>query len=152
MAKCIISACRRLPELKGSLLLTAIEMAHRANARSGVTFMSYSYIASKTHQSRRTAIRHIKRLGDLGILRVQRFWGPKNCWRINRYQFAIAWEKPQAYPPAQGGSDTMTPKLPVRQEEEKYGTLHSVENIKKKASDWLTTGSAAWNAVQNAKL
>lgn len=144
MAKNIISAVRRLPQLHGSLLLTALEIAHRANARSGICFMSYSYIASKTHQSRRTAIRHIHRLIELGIIRCQRFWGPRRLWGINRYTFAIPWEKPQAAPPHRINGDISSPRFPGRLDNEKYGTLEGRDKV----LGWLTPGSAAWRAAQ----
>ena len=109
----IITSVRQLPQLKGSLLLTALELAHRADGYNGCVSVAYSYLASKTHQSRRTAIRHIKRLIALGIITAHSFpprrqrsrWLPRRFrkrqragatpykWGVNRYRFIIAWEK-----------------------------------------------------------
>jgi hypothetical protein len=69
MSRDIITAIRQQSQLHGSLLLAAIELAHRADGNNGIVQISYSYLASKIHQSRRTAIRHINRLINLGIIR-----------------------------------------------------------------------------------
>ena len=146
MSKHIISALRQLPQLKGSSFLAAVELAHRANGHSGIAYVSYSYLASKTHQSRRTAIRQVNRLIGLGIIKCQRFWRPNKKWGVNRYQFVIPWHKPAQ----KGIGDTVSPKFPVRHaqdEEEKYGTLDGIENAKNRGREWLTPGSLAWHAA-----
>lgn len=150
MSKPIITSVRHLSQLRGSLLLTAIEIAHRANSRNGICFMSYTYIASKTHQSRRTAMRHVKRLLELGILRCQRFWGPHRLWGVNKYVFCIPWEKPTAFPPHTHSGDTSSLKFPVRQQEEKYGRVADVQKGQDKVLSWLTPGSLAWQAAQES--
>ena len=145
MSKHIISALRQLPQLKGSTFLAAVELAHRANGHSGIAYVSYSYLASKTHQSRRTAIRQVHRLIGLGIIKCQRFWGPNKKWGVNRYQFVIRWDKPGTAHPFNG--DKVSPRFPVRQEEEKYGTLDGIKRAKNRGRDWLTPGSLAWHAA-----
>src|SRR5918992_204512 len=117
MSKHIITSVRKLPQLKGSLLLTAIELAHRADSYHGCVSVAYSYLASKTHQSRRTAMRHIRRLIALGIITAQSFPPRRQRsrglprrfrkrqregmtpykWGVNRYRFVIAWDKPKPW-------------------------------------------------------
>lgn len=76
IAKTIIAAVRRLSQLRGSLLLTAMELAHRASDDGVTQHTRYSLLAAKCHYSLRTAIRHIHRLVALGIIQRQRFWRP----------------------------------------------------------------------------
>src|SRR6266478_7657486 len=136
----IIASIRKNPQLHGSLLLAAIELAHRADGQSGHVFMSYSLLAAKCHQSRRTAIRHIHRLLDLGIIKCQRYWQAGGRWGINQYRFVIRWRKPvQMY-----NGDISSPTLPFPNQEEKTGTLQQLEKGKARILSWLTEGSELW--------
>ncbi len=151
MSRDIITAIRQQSQLHGSLLLAAIELAHRADGNNGIVQISYSYLASKCHQSRRTAIRHIHRLINLGIIRCQRFWRPGNKWGVNRYIFLIRWEKPK---PAQtGNGDRMSSNLPKPENsKEKYGSLEGEENARQRVLGWLTPGSIAWQLAGGEQL
>ena len=91
MASPIITALRHRRDLKESLLHTAQELAHLASIY-GVARASYSYLALKCHCSRRTILRHIQRLVDLGIIRKTVLWIRGNYCEINTYRFQIAWE------------------------------------------------------------
>ena len=151
MSRNIIASLRQNDQLHGSLLLAAIELAHRANGNNGLVFMSYSLLAGKCHQSRRTAIRHVHRLLDMGIIRVQRFWGPNNRWGINKYVFLIRWERP-----AQTGrntaqtstGDSLAPTLPNTRETEKFGTLEQEKKGREMVKEWLSEGSSLWKLAQ----
>jgi hypothetical protein len=90
MATPIIAALRTRADLKESLLHTAQELAHLASI--------YAFLAQKCHCSRRTVIRHIQRLLDLGIIRKTVLWIRGNFCEINRYAFRIAWEKSRRWP------------------------------------------------------
>ena len=124
MSKHIITAIRQQSQLRGSLFQTAKELAHRADGNSGIATISYNYLASKIHQSRRTAIRHVNKLINMGIIRCQRFWRPGNRWGVNRYIFLIRWEKPT---PAQTrNGDRLLQSLPNHQDKEKYADFSVV--------------------------
>lgn len=150
MSKAIISSICKNKQLRGSLFQAAKELAHRADGNNGQVSMSYSLLAAKCHQSRRTAIRHIAKLIDMGIIRVQKFWGPNNHWGINKYVFLIRWERP-----AQtgrntehlGSGDNLSSTLPNTKntgEREKFGSLKEEEKMRKDIKDWLTPGSKLW--------
>ena len=114
--------------------------------------MSYSLLAAKCHQSRRTAIRHVQRLIDLGIIGVQRFWGPNKKWSINKYYFFIKWQKPAQMGKRGeplGNSDILTPTLPTQEEREKYGTLANLEKGREMVLSWLTPRSALWQLANS---
>ena len=64
----IIAALLEHRQRKETLLHTAQELAHRASI-SGVVRVSYRYLALQCHGSRRTAIHHIQRLIDVGLIR-----------------------------------------------------------------------------------
>jgi len=135
MSKHIITAIRQQSQLRGSLFQTAKELAHRADGNSGIVTISYNYLASKIHQSRRTAIRHVNKLINMGIIRCQRFWQPGNRWGVNRYIFLIRWEKPT---PAQTrNGDRLLQNLPNHQNKEKYGSLREEEEGRKTVLSWL---------------
>ena len=140
MSRNIIASLRQNDQLHGSLLLAAIELAHRANGNNGHVFMSYSLLAAKCHQSRRTAIRHVHRLLDLGIIRCQRYWQTNRRWGINRYIFQISWKKPAQM----NNGDTLPLTLPYLEEREKFGTLDNMKKGKDKVLSWLTPGSQLW--------
>ena len=143
MSREIISAIRQNLQLKNSLLLSAIELAHRADSFSGIVRISYSYLASKNHMSVRQTIRHINKLIDLGIISCQRFCQHGRKWLVNLYQFKIEWQRPK---PAQMGSrDKMSENLPYPQNtREKYGTMEGEEKGRQRVLGWLTPGSEIW--------
>ncbi|MGE3538640.1 MAG: helix-turn-helix domain-containing protein [Candidatus Tectimicrobiota bacterium] len=143
MSRQIIASLRHHDELHGSLFLTAIELAHRADGNSGIVRISYSYLASKCHYSIRTAFRHVQRLIDLGIITRQRFCQFGKKWFVNAYTFRIAWEHPKPTLPAQmGNSGRMAENLPHPQKDkEKYGSLREEEKGIEKVLSWLTPGS-----------
>jgi hypothetical protein len=155
MSVAIITAIRKNQQLRGSLLLTAIELAHRADGNNGHVRISYSYLAQKCHYSKRTAFRHINRLMGMGIIRVQRFWMPNNKWGINVYRFLIPWQKPaQTNSTARSSnSDSLTAILPTPRnsgENEKFGSLKNEEKAREMVKNWLTPGSALWNLVNES--
>ena len=121
MALPIIAAIRQHPDLKESLLHTAQELAHLASIY-GVARVSYGYLAMKCHCSRRTVLRHIQRLIDLGIVRKTVLWIRGNFCEINTYTFRIAWDTRGRT----GGSDTTARTLPP-QEGEKNSALTARE-------------------------
>ena len=136
MSVSIITAIRHQSQLHGSLCQTAKELAHRADSISGLVTISYNYLASKCHQSRRTTIRHINKLIDMGIIKCTRFFQRGRKWLCNRYQFIIAWERPK---PAHAGSgDRMSFNLLYPQNtREKYGTLEREEKGRQRVLGWL---------------
>jgi hypothetical protein len=143
MSSPIIIAIRRQSQLKESLTHTAIELAHRASVY-GVARMSYSYLAQKCHCSRRTVIRHVQRLIDLGIIRKSVLWIKGNFCEVNTYAFLISWDKR----PSQGGSDTTSPKFPQRPEEkEKWGSLEEKKRLDARGLSFLTPGSGLYAIV-----
>jgi hypothetical protein len=151
----IINATHKIDQLRGSLFQTAKELAHRADGNSGIVQMSYSLLAAKIHQSRRTAIRHINRLVSMGIIKCQRFWQPGNKWGINRYQFIISWPKPAqtSRNTAQTSTgDSLAPTLPkqrnTREEREKFGSLKQEQKGREMVKEWLTKGSFLWKLAQ----
>jgi hypothetical protein len=147
MSVSIISAIRKNANLHGSLFQAAKELAHRADGNSGQVTMSYSLLAAKIHQSRRTAIRHIHKLLDMGIIRVQRFWGPNNHWGINKYVFLIRWERPAQMGRRSerlGSGVKVARTLPNTEEREKFGSLKNEEKMREEIKDWLTPGSELW--------
>jgi len=138
MASAIIAALRQRTDLKESVLHTGQELAHRASIY-GVVRVSYTYLALKCHCSRRTILRHIQRLIDLGIVRKTVLWIRGNYCEINTYTFRIAWEHPR---PTQG-SDKTTRTLPP-QEREKESSLREELHNQKKWFPNLLPGSDAW--------
>jgi len=145
MSFAIITAIRKSSQLHGSLFHTAKELAHRASGDSGVVTISYSYLASKCHQSKRTTIRHIAKLVALGIIRCQRFWQAGRKWLCNRYTFTIAWERPK--PAQMSNSDIPSSNLPRANSSEKYGSLENEQKGKSRILGWLTEGSELWNIL-----
>ncbi len=148
MSRNIIAAVRQLPQLKGSLFLAAIELAHLADGFSGTVATSYRFLAWKCHQSRRTAIRHINRLVDMGIIKRHRFWRPNKNWLMNRYQFCIKYEHPGPRPEHLRNGDTLAQILPEQQrDKEKNTSLRDKNRQFETVLSWLTPGSPAWKAL-----
>ena len=138
MASPIIAAIRQRRDLKESLLHTAQELAHRASIY-GVVRVSYSYLAQKCHCSRRTVLRHVQRLVDLGIVRKTVLWIRATTARSTRM--------PSGLPGtalAPGGSDKTTSTLPP-QEREKSGALREELEKQKKGLRFWTPGTEQWH-------
>ena len=138
MATPIIAAIRQRRDLKEALTHTAVELAHLASIY-GVVRVSYSYLAQKCHCSRRTAIRHMQRLLDLGIIGKTVLWIRGNCCETNTYTFRIAWDTRGR----RGGSDKTARKLPQR-EREKYASLREELQNQKNILRDFTPGSCFW--------
>lgn len=141
MAVPIITALRQRDDLKESVLHTAQELAHRASIY-GVVRVSYTYLAQKCHCSRRTVMRHIQRLIEAKIIRKTVIWITGNFCEINQYSFVLSWDKR----PHKGGSDTLMPKSPLREEGEKNsGVREKLENQRKFLRTIASApGSYAW--------
>ena len=88
MSKQILAAVRPLPQLKGSLKLTALELAHLAS-HSGHVRVSYGTLARKTGQHPCTMIRHVQRLVVLGIVVKQTVRLTLTRFAVNAYTFLI---------------------------------------------------------------
>lgn len=147
MASPIIAAIRQRRDLRESLTHTAQELAHLASIY-GVVKVSYSYLAIKCHCSRRTVIRHIQRLLDLGIVRKTVLWIRGNYCEINTYRFQIAWETSRP----KGGSDTTSRTLPPQEREKNSSVTEELENQRKAVREgWILPGSERWDAV-NARM
>ena len=151
----IIASLRKNDQLRGTVFQAAKELAHRADGFSGEVTMSYSLLAAKCHQSRRTAFRHIQRLLDLKIIKRQRFWRPGNKWGINKYVFIISWKLPvrKFTTTAQMGNDasladTLPKERNTRNELEKFGTLEQEKKGREMVKEWLTKGSSLWKLAQ----
>lgn len=155
MASPIITALRHRRDLKESLLHTAQELAHLASIY-GVARASYAYLALKCHCSRRTVLRHIQRLIDLGIVRKTVLWIRGNYCETNTYTFRIAWDTSRP----QGGSDKTSRKLPPPEGEKKAARRDEGGNPREKTSSLreelanqknilrsLTSGSGLWERI-----
>src|SRR5262245_4841899 len=143
MSSPIIAVLRQQRQLKESLLHTAQELAHRASIY-GVVRVSYSYLATKCHCSRRTVIRHIQRLIDAGLIRKSILWIRGNCCETNSYAFLLPWDKR----PATQGSDKTASKFPPRTEErEKVGSWKEKQRLDARGLSFLTPGSPLYRLV-----
>src|SRR5262245_15137270 len=85
----IITAIRQQKQLKGSLKLPALELAHLAN-HSGYVRVSYATLAQKTGQSIKTMIRHVHRLIGLGLVAKQRIRLTLTRFAVNQYRVLVA--------------------------------------------------------------
>jgi hypothetical protein len=134
MSLAIITAIRHLPQLKGSLKFTAIELAHRASS-SGYVRVAYSYLAQKTGLTIRTMIRHVQRLEALGILRKQRGWISVNRCAVNVYLLLVR-------PLHKCASDKVAQNLRDPEKgEAKWGTLGEDIETLERGMRLLTPGS-----------
>jgi len=141
MSAHILAAIRQHPQLKGSLKLTAQEIAHRASS-SGFVRISYGYLASKTGLHIRTMIRHVAALEVLGILRKQTMWISARRCAVNLYTLLVR-------PLHKCASDKVSSKLPQRErEEEKSLSLAEEIRRQRKALHFLTPGSPLWERTQ----
>jgi hypothetical protein len=91
MSVSILAAIRSHPQLKGSLKLTALELAHLAS-RSGVVRISYGLLARKTGQSIKTMIRHVHRLVALGLVVKHTMRLTFTRFAVNQYRFLVGVE------------------------------------------------------------
>lgn len=136
----IITAIRRLPQLKGALKFTAIELAHRASS-SGYVRVAYSYLAQKTGLSVRTMIRHVQRLEALGILRKQRVWISAHRCAVNVYTLLVS----NAMTLHRCASDKVAKTLPDNSKREaKWGTLGEAIRQLERGMRLLTPGSVPY--------
>ena len=137
----IISAIRSQSQLKGSLKLTALELAHRASS-SGFVRVSHGYLAEKTGLHLRTMYRHIDALETLGILVKQRMWiSAKRC-AVNVYRLLVR-------PLHKCSTDKVPPNLPEpEREREKFSTLREEIAQQRKGIRFLQEGSLPWQATK----
>ena len=96
----LIQTIRQMEGLHLQYLFTAQELAIMAmrQSKAGVVVIAYSQVARKIHASVRTAIRHIQRLIELGILTKHvRKVGGWFAW--NTYTFTVPFERndPHSY-------------------------------------------------------
>ena len=104
MAAMIIDSIRKRTDLRGSLFLCALELAHQAMDETGVAKMDFQKLADKMHMSVSTAKRRVKQLLELGIIGKlpnplqKMIEGGKILWRRgkNQYQFLIPFKRPPA--------------------------------------------------------
>ena len=142
MTSPIIAALRRYPGLKESVQHTLQELAHMASIY-GVVRVSYDEIAWKSSCSPRTAIRHIKVIEDVQIVKAIRqksvvrrkdlplhdrgyssdpIKGHERVFRneINQYRFLIKWDKSPHHPTSSNTSyDKVSRTFPPPKEREK---------------------------------
>ena len=137
----IITAIRRLPQLKGSLKLTALELAHLASS-SGHARVSYWFLAKKTGMHPRTMMRHVHQLIAMGIIVKQTVRLTLTRFAVNAYHFLVT--------PAvlhKRSTDNLPQTLPEHErEEEKFGTLREKIARLWKGLRLLTEGSIPYNA------
>jgi hypothetical protein len=135
MSTGILAAIRQHPQLKGSLKLTAQEIAHRASS-SGFVRVSYGYLASKTRLTIRTMIAHVHRLEALGILRKQRVWISANRCAVNLYTLLVR-------PLHRCASEKAASKLPQPEKEKETSVREDLEKQQRGLRFW-TPGSEQW--------
>lgn len=147
LSRAILTTIRTHRQLKGSLLLTALEMAHRASS-SGFVRISYGYLASKTHQSIRTMIRHVHRLEALGILVKQRVWISVNRCAVNVYAFCLR-------PLHRCASVIVSRTLPQKEERDKVLSLWDEIQLAERGLRFVTPGTiayqSAWDNLQRLR-
>ena len=143
MASPIIAAIRQRRDLKESVLHTAVELGHLSSVY-GIARASYAYLAQKCHCSRRTVIRHVQRLLDLGIIGKTVLWVRGDYCEINTYTFRIAWEKARP----RGGSDKTARNLPPQEREKTVSVREELANQRKALrTGWVPPGSERWEAI-----
>lgn len=142
MSLAIITAIRQLPQLKGALKFTAIELAHRAGG-SGHVRVAYSYLAQKTGLSVRTIMRHIRRLIDLGIVEKHTTRLARTRCAINLYVFTIR----ASVPLHTRACDRTSQKLPeTGKGEAKWGKLREAIETLARGMRLLTPGSVPYTS------
>src|SRR5262249_31231805 len=129
--------------LKEALLHTAQELAHRASIY-GVVRVSYRYLGVKCHCSKRTAMRHIQRLIDAGIIRKSVIWIRGNYCEVNTYRFRIAWDK---RPSREVSNKPASKSPPPSKGEKKYASLAEKQRLAARGLSSLTPGSALYVLV-----
>ena len=155
MAVPIIAAIRQHRYLKESVLHTAQELAHKASIYGTVHQSSNAYMAEKCHCSKRTFQRHVVCLVKARILKktviktlVKVKVGDRYEIRlhneINVYTFTLSWKKLTS---PQTPMDTMTTKLPYRQDKEKAGSLREDLHRAEKGLGFCTPGTEAYRAA-----
>ena len=140
MSTSIIAAIRQLPQLKGSLKFTAIEIAHRASS-SGHARISYGYLAHKTGQSIKTMIRHVHRLISMGLLRKQTVRLTLTRFAVNAYTFLI----PGVRPLHKRSTPTVGEILTEPEREKEHSLRQEIESLTK-GMRFLTPGSEPYQS------
>jgi hypothetical protein len=111
LATNIIAAIRSNTQVHGNKKFTAIEVAHLMN-RSGYGRVAYQMIAWKTGSSRRTAIRHMTALVELGIF-SKTIYCLANGYAINLYKCLLPLPAFYHASPATTHGDRLSPILPA---------------------------------------
>lgn len=142
MSLAIITAIRSLPQLKGSLKFTAIELAHRASS-SGHVRVAYSYLAQKTGLSIRTIMRHIRQLIDLGIVEKHTQRLARVRCAVNRYVFTIR-KRVILHTRARDKTSQNVPD--TGKGEAKWGTLGDAIETLERGMRLLTPGSVPYTS------
>lgn len=144
MSTHIISAVRHLAQLKGSLKLTALEIAHHSS-RSGHARISYGYLAKKTGLHIKTMIRHVHRLVSMGILLKQTVRLTLTRYAVNAYTFLL----PESAPLHKRSTPTMRQILPeAKTEEEKSLALRDEIRHQRWALDTLPLPTEGRESLQ----
>jgi hypothetical protein len=158
----LIQAIRR-SDLRLQYLLTAQELAILAmrQSKAGIVVVSYSFLARKIHAGRpeapcvRTAIRHVKKLTEWGIISKQVTRLRQGWYAWNTYRFLVPFETnaPSAYYGDKKGkrlnssSDKESPNLPSPKTEEQTPlSLREEIRLQQKILRGLTPGSEPYEA------
>ena len=141
MATQIIAALRHAtPRLRGNTFLIATELAHRMNGQ-GYGRVAYSYLASKAHCCKQTAITQIAKLLDLGLIRRSRSLTTAGYgWNLYIY---CGPRVHSASPPATTRCPKVGQTLP-HPEREKELSLREELDRQKKGLRFYTPGSEQW--------
>ena len=143
MAINIIAALRHQPQLRGNTFLIAVELAHRLNS-SGYGRVSYHYLAWKAHCCRQTAITHIARLLELGLIR-KTVIRTRAGYAWNHYQY-IGPRTQTAAPPVTAHGQKGGSTLPDPGREKDTALRVDLERQKKALRlGLMTEGSNAWH-------
>ena len=137
MSTPVITALRHDRRLKGNLKFTALEIGHRMNAQ-GYGRIAYQMMAYATGYCRRTAIRHMHRLIDMGIL-AKTVYKLQNGYAINLYKCLLAVPAFYRDRPQRASGDRMSSILPdPKTEEEKALSLREELERHRKGLRFLT--------------
>ena len=143
MATQIIAALRHhAPRLRGNTFLIATELAHRMNGQ-GYGRVAYRYLASKAHCCKQTAITHIAKLLDLGLIRRSRSLTTEGYgWNLYIY---CGPRVHSASPPAKTRCPKVGQTLPHPEERAKELSLREDLERQKKGLRFYTPGSEQWH-------
>lgn len=122
MSRPIIAAIRKDCQIPRVVFFQAIELGHLASVR-GVVRAAYSFLAHKWRCSLRTAIRHIKRLVELGFIeKIVTRVDKKRC-EVNTYRIAKKYLPSHKETTEQMLSDKSSKSLPPLEEKGKFLSL-----------------------------